>query len=816
MTLRSFAALAFGLALLSTASLATAQGGSMGVQNPFSPPGATIHYAPDRQYDLQHLALEMNVDYPNKSVKGRVVNSIAALRDGIHDLKFHSGRDVKIDSVSVNGQEAHFTKVEDGLTVQCGPMKVGAKADVAITFHFAKAPGNDTGFHWLEPTKVQPNKIGFWTNGESVQTRDWVPTWDYPNDFTTSETKTTVPADWSVIGNGVKVSDELSADKSKRTVVWKLNIPHATYLTSVLAGPLDIKHDKWRGVDLWYAVPRGRGHLIDYSFEDTKDMLSFYSDRLGYKYPWPKYAQDCTFEFGGGQENVSATTLGQDFLTDKRSGIHDMDSLNSHELGHQWFGDTVTCKDWGQIWLNESFATFMQMMYFEHSRGTYAYQREIQQNSLDYFDESRRYKRPLVTTLYMNSDVMFDQHTYPKGGVLIHSLRRMIGDGPFFAGLKSYLEHHQHTPVETSQLMEEMTDVSGTNLAPWFKQWIYSPGHPVIDWSWNYDVAKQAVMVHVKQTQPTADGTPVYDIPAQVGLLHGGVKRFPIHLDAADQTFTVPVSEKPDAVVFDPDFDFLREIKTQPWTAAEWPAILKFAPNCIDRVYALRKIMAGSPTDQDLRMVLDVLRADQGPFPAFVDTGSLRELDKPFLADFFISELKHEAYERRTEAAQALAKYKTPAVFAALRGVVDDSQPYAVVAAAINGLAANDFKASAVLIRKQAASTNPQIRGAALKALASNHDSGALDEIFKSVEPGQTDEVRNAGYTALRGFKGDDPRVLPAVRAGLKDLGRFTRTVIGIAGDRKMKEVLTDLDSLLKRYPFLDGTIQEAKKKIQS
>src|SRR5580704_13698584 len=102
MTFRSFAALAFGLALLSTASLATAQGGSMGVQNPFSPPGATIHYAPDRQYDLQHLALELNVDYPNKSVKGRVVNSIAALRDGIHDLKFHSGRDVKIDSVSVN------------------------------------------------------------------------------------------------------------------------------------------------------------------------------------------------------------------------------------------------------------------------------------------------------------------------------------------------------------------------------------------------------------------------------------------------------------------------------------------------------------------------------------------------------------------------------------------------------------------------------------------------------------------------------------------------------------------------------------------
>ncbi|HWD38547.1 MAG TPA: M1 family metallopeptidase [Fimbriimonas sp.] len=537
--MRPFPCLAFSVACL-LPTLASAQGGSFGVRNPFSAPDAFVHYAPDRMYDLQNLILDLNVDYPNRLLKGIATNSIEAIRDGVTQLRFHAGADTKIESVELNGRSATYKRDDEGILVDCPPTKRGEKWTVVIHYHFKKSEVTHGrgGWHWHEPVKNDPSHVGFWTNGETDDTRDWAVTWDYPNDFTTTETRTTVPLDWQVIGNGTQISDSANNDGRTHTVVWRMTQPHATYLTSVLGGPLDIHKDNWRGVPLYYVAPKGMGGKLDYSFGHTKDMLSFYSDSLGVKYPWPKYAQDCTYDFGGGQENVSATTLGI-FLTDPRQGYYQMDSLTSHELGHQWFGDYVTCKDWGQIWLNESFATLMEMSYTLHSRGVNESQREVESNSQGYIQESRRYKRPLATNFYQSPGVMFDQHTYPKGGVLLFSLRKMLGDKPFFAGLHNYLTLHHNSPVESNDLCEAMTDATGINLHPWFDQWIFKPGHPVIDWTWSWNDASKKLSVHIKQTQDTSKGTPIYDIPASVGLLgkDGKVERLPIHLNASDQTF---------------------------------------------------------------------------------------------------------------------------------------------------------------------------------------------------------------------------------------------------------------------------------------
>ena len=157
--------------------------------------------------------------------------------------------------------------------------------------------------HYRPPTRRSartPNREGFWTQGEAEFNSEWVPTWDYPNDMTTSETIVTVPAAWTVISNGELVKNTLSADKKRRTFDWRLTQPHATYLVSLAGGPFDVKLSTWHGVTLRYVVPKGKGRLIDDSFGDTPDMLSFYSDLLGVKYAWPQYAQSTMFDFGGG------------------------------------------------------------------------------------------------------------------------------------------------------------------------------------------------------------------------------------------------------------------------------------------------------------------------------------------------------------------------------------------------------------------------------------------------------------------------------------------------------------------------------------
>lgn len=803
--------------LLALAAVANAQGGSRGSKNPFSAPDATYHYAPDRMYDLQNLLLEFNVDYPNRLFTATATNSLVAIRDGVTQMRFHAGAPIKIDSVELNGKTARYTRDDEGILVDCPPTKTGEKATVVVHYHGKKsdAPEGDTGgWHWHEPKKNDPSKVGLWTNGETADTRDWTVTWDYPNDFTSSETRTTVPKEWEVISNGALVSDKVNGDNKTRTVVWKMTQTHATYLTSLVCGPFDIKKDSWRGMPLYYVCPKGMGDKLDYTCEHTKDMLSFFSDNLGVKYPWPKYAEDFTYDFGGGQENVSNTTFGL-FFADPREGHYGSDWILAHEMGHQWFGDYVTCKDWGQIWLNESFATFMEMSYIEHSKGTFAGQREMEQNSQGYFDESRRYKRPMATNFYQEPRVMFDQHTYPKGGVLLTSLRRLLGDKVFFAGLNKYLEDHANSPVETEMLRNSMTDATGINLGPWFSQWIEKPGHPVIEWTWSYDDAKKAVNVHVKQTQDTTQGTPIYDIPAQVALISadGTLTRAPIHLNAAEQDFMISAATKPGAVVFDPDHEFLRQIKTNPWAEEELPLVAAYDPNCVDRQFAFSKMLKGTPSDSVVQSAVKTLQLDKGYEPAIIETGSLANLKRADLRSFWESELKHDNLDRRANAVEALAQLPNdPAENQKLRSLINDTEGYFVIAAAIKALSALDYDASASLIENQAkTSTKSSIRGAALTALMEHNAPHANDIMFDSLGEMQPDDVQQAGMNALRNFKGQDPRIVPAVRTALAS-GNISLVfpAMTVARNRKIKEVIPDLQALKTQFSFLGSQIDSA------
>ncbi|MFY7953778.1 MAG: M1 family metallopeptidase, partial [Armatimonadaceae bacterium] len=473
------------------------------------------------------------------------------MRGPLSRLRLHASKHLEILGCSVDGVAATHVREGEYVVVQPKkPISVNARSVVTVRYKGGNQQGggfgSGGGWHWMRPTESRPERIGFWTQGETGWNREWMVTWDYPNDFATTETVTSVPADWTVVGNGVEVSNKVAA--GKRTVHWKMSQPHATYLISLVGGPFDVRKSKWQDVPLWYVVPKGKANLIDASFSDTPDMMTFFSKVTGVKYPWPKYAQNAMYDFGGGMENVSSTTLGEGNLTDGRDGIRTMASLNAHELAHQWFGDLVSCKDWGTVWLNESFATFYQAYYFEHARGLAAYQREIDGNTRGYLFEARRYRRPIATNFYADPDVMFDSHTYPKGGVVLHHLRRVLGDSAFNAGVNLYLRRHRHQPVETSNLMQAFTDASGINCQPFFDQWILKPGHPVLSYTWDWDSAKREVVVNVKQEQDTTGGVPIYSIDAQVGILSGeGMVPRPVSLDSASQTLRDSANIRPDA-----------------------------------------------------------------------------------------------------------------------------------------------------------------------------------------------------------------------------------------------------------------------------
>lgn len=792
-------------------TLAVAASGFAQRTSPFEPPQASLHYALDRTCDLQHVAINLDIDYPNRSIKGFVVNTMAPLRNGLKEIVLHAGKDILIDSVTVNGAKTTYRRDDRILTLSVPSTKKGEKLDVRIDYHGSNQKGRPFGggggWHWIDDDPIDPDHAGFWTQGESEFNSQWVPTWDYPNDFTTSETTTTVDAGWSVVSNGVLAENTVKGNR--RTFHWKMSQPHATYLIALVGGPLDIKKDKWEGVDLWYVVPKGKANLIDTSFGDTKDMLTFFSSKVGVKYAWPKYAQNAMYDFGGGMENVSSTTLGQGSLTDGKNGPWNMSSLNSHELGHQWFGDLVTCKDWSHIWLNESFATFMQLIYFEHSQGAFGYDREVEGAMQSYFQESRRYQRPISTKMYPNGDAMFDSHTYPKGGAVLHTLRRWLGDEAFFGGLQYYLTLYRHQPVESQQLCRAMTEYTGINCEAFWDQWIYKPGHPVLEYTWTHEGGK--LKVDVSQTQKTDKGAPLYTIPAQVGAISKGkLVRFPITLQGEKTTVEFDLASKPDAVILDPDHDFLRELKHS-FAPEELPAIAEFAPNAVDRQAAMNRLMGGD--NVDLAFVTRILRADVGMYPAIENTRPLMRLDKEELRSFWRAELTHQNLDRKATAVDALLSLAPNAEDKArLDQMVNNTTPTRIVMAILRR---SDPKTDATLAKKALAidSLNDQVHSWAYEALCPLGDAAAAAQALKDAEANGTSQVL-AGLRGLAYAKPTENTRRAVARAMGSRQSGVVSAAVKVVRETKDKPMLPELRKLESRTDLSDFAKREVKSAI--
>jgi aminopeptidase N len=401
---------------------------------------------------------------------------------------------------------------------------------------------------------------------------------------------------------------------------------------------------------------------------------------------------------------------------------------------------------------------------------------------------------------------MFDSHTYPKGAAVLHTLRRYLGDDAFFRGLNLYLTRNRHSPAETPDLIKAFTDASGINAQPFFDQWVYKPGHPVLGYSWSYDDAQGTLTLSVQQTQETKDGTPVYDIPAEVGVITGGkLTRLPVRLNAADQKITL-TTPKPDAVLLDPDHDFLRQIPNHSWSTGELPFIVEYAPNGKDRTEAMGKMLAGTPSEADVRVAVTAVEADKDRFPALGTITPLADLKRESLRPLFRSLLNHPSVERQAEAIAALGMLsKTDEDTKALRALVNDTAPYDVVSNAVRVLGAWDANGNLDVIKKAAAmpSRREEVRGAALAALAkAAPDQGIPMLASAATDPKNPSELRRAALQAIGTMPSDDPRLREAIRTAMKDGNWYTAfTAASAAVSRKDKLLLPDLKDLQKSLP---------------
>src|SRR3981189_2152496 len=190
----------------------------------------------------------------------------------------------------------------------------------------------------------------------------------------------------------------------------------------------------------------------------------------------------------GGMENSSATTNTSTSLVHSRLApeyFTGQDDLISHELGHQWFGDLVTCKDWGDIWLNEGFATFLEGVWTEAHYGKDQADYERWNNAREWFESGNLWNKPIVRHDFDDSSE-FDGNAYGKGGWVLYMLRHQFGDNAFYRAMKHYLEANRGKNVVTSDLVKAIEEATHTNVDQFFSQWIYGAGAPKFELSYAY------------------------------------------------------------------------------------------------------------------------------------------------------------------------------------------------------------------------------------------------------------------------------------------------------------------------------------------
>lgn len=743
-----------------------------------SPPTAAIVYAPDRDYDLLRITLDLRVDYATLTISGTATNRLAALREGLTEITLDCGTNLAVDACAIDGRPAAFSRSGDKLEVSApGTLERGQPLDVTVRYSVRE---NSDGLHWIRTRPDDADRRGFWTIGQPEFNRTWFPTWDYPNDFAIFDTKVSVPADWTVVGNGALQSDTMDPGGRTQTFHWLMDQPCATYLLSLTAGPLDIVKDAWQDVPLLYTAPRGKGGMLKDTFGETPEMLTFYADLFGLKYPWPKYAESVMYEGGGAMENVSATLFSDGFLSDRRTGIHRSSPAVAHELVHQWLGDLVTYKNWGEVWLSEGFAIlFGQLLYAEHWQSRNEFDRALEDISQGYFAESRRYKRPLSARSYASPGDMFDNHSYLKGALVLHTLRSLVGDGAFRRGVHAYLVKHRNEPVDSHDLCVAMTEATGINAEPFFDQWVYKPGHPVLDYSWKWDPGKKQITLMIKQIQDVKDGTPIYRIAASVGLISGGrLTREKVKIGQAEQELDISASARPDAVLLDPDHAFLREIPASHWAAEELPHILRYASNAVDRQEAMARLLEGSPSDETVRGIVEALRADKAPYPIFRSTQKLADLGRADLRAFFREEASHAYPPRRVGAIQALGRLpKEPADIRLLRGLVNDQELYDVVRASLKTLRSWDAAGNRDVFKRAAlvAPDDKVIRLIALDGIAkADAETG---KPRRDPDPAMTQKIKGLLAEISQGVTGS-----PLMTDGMRSLAARGNVQASIAG----------------------------------
>ncbi|WP_235608947.1 aminopeptidase N, partial [Frankia casuarinae] len=386
----------------------------------------------------------------------------------------------KVDEVVLNGAPLDPAAVFDGERIRLDNLAESNRLTVVADGVYSRT---GEGLHrFVDPVD---EAVYLYTQFETYDAHRMYACFDQPDLKATFTLTVTVPADWKAISNSA-VAAVAEAAIGVRTIRFLTTPVMSTYITALVAGPYHEVRDHHDGIDLGLYCRRSLAEFLDPAelFEITKAGFDFYHRVFDYRYPFGKYDQLFVPEFNAGaMENAGCVTFLEEYVfrakvTEARRERRAETIL--HEMAHMWFGDLVTMRWWDDLWLNESFATYMSVLAqvnatrFTNGWTTFA----NAEKGWAYRQDQLSSTHPIVADAPDMDAVRtnFDGITYAKGASVLKQLVAWVGQEEFLAGLRAYFRRYEYANTSLRDLLDELENASGRNLTAWSADWLETTG----------------------------------------------------------------------------------------------------------------------------------------------------------------------------------------------------------------------------------------------------------------------------------------------------------------------------------------------------
>jgi aminopeptidase N len=828
---------AIGLALTLLAGPAVAQ-----VVPGHRLPEGSAHPVRERLIDVQHIGAELRIDTEKEEVSGAVTITFVPLRDGLGEVALDAaGLDVaEVALVRADGTREPLTFRTEGRELKTawpGRLEPGTAVIMRVAYRCKPRSGL-----YFQPA-ARGRSAQAWNYGEGGLHYGWLPLYNDTNDRFSVELSVTAAKPLVTLSNGVLEETVQNADGT-RTFRWVQEEPIPNYLLALDVAELvriSLGEAKVGGRSVPVGVwgPPGSEASQAYAFRDTAKMVEFFSERFGVAYPWAKYDQVSLREFEGAMETATMVGFGESYAHlpgDPPDGHPDFErsyptwtvqDTISHELAHHWFGDFVTCRSLGSLWLNESFATFSHTLWNGHAHGEDDLTNQRWRYLDTYLDYVRRTGsvRPMEYPRYEAPEAMYQEETtYIKGSLVLHMLRHFVGDGDFFRAVGGYLKKHAFGEVDSEDLKQSFQESTGRNLSWFFEDWVQGGGgHPAFEVSYSWSPARKQVDLSVRQVQADLSFENAFRLPVDVEVFTAAARKVhTVTLDGWSTRVALPADTRPLAVVFDKGNWIVGEIRFE--RPLEERVYLLEHGELAERLRAARQIVQEHPRRPETTTALARVIADKKAHWGIRQEAAqgLGAVGGVAAVSALVKAGVDPDPRLRRAAAFGLGAAGGPEAEATLRKLVQIDTAEDVVATAAYNLGRMRAAGSVEFLKAQLRRDSrwwEAIRTGALMGLAEREDP-ALAAVFATyVDPGFPRSLRVAALTGWHRAAPGDPALAARLRELTEDRNRNVRqAALEKLGTLHRAEDLPFLRALVMAEPdpSLAHTAREALEEIEA